>query len=140
MPLPRTWRPIGPRIAGIASAAALTVIMALLWFGFDDETRAAVTPFQRGTVIAMFALGFSCLYAMARSRVEAREDGITVVNGFRRRELEWPQVVAAHLGRGAPWATLDLADGTTLSAMGIQSSDGARARTAISELRALVDR
>ena len=29
-----------------------------------------------------------------------------------------------HLPPGAPWATLDLADGTTISAMAIQGSDG----------------
>ncbi len=35
-----------------------------------------------------------------------------------------------HLPPGAPWATLDLADGTTISAMAFQGSDGARAQTA----------
>jgi hypothetical protein len=35
---------------------------------------------------------------------------------------------------------LDLADGTSLPAMGIQGSDGARARTAVRELRALLAR
>jgi hypothetical protein len=35
---------------------------------------------------------------------------------------------------------LDLADGTTASAMGIQGSDGDRARLAVRQLRALIDR
>ena len=39
--------------------------------------------------------------------------------------------------RGALEA-LDLSDGTTLSMIGIQGSDGARARRAVRELRALV--
>jgi hypothetical protein len=36
--------------------------------------------------------------------------------------------------------TLDLADGTTVPAMGIQASDGGRARAALRDLRALIDR
>ena len=44
----------------------------------------------------------------------------------------------AHLPPGAPWVTLDLDDGTTVSAMGIQGSDGARAQTALRELRAVL--
>jgi hypothetical protein len=41
---------------------------------------------------------------------------------------------------GAPFPTLDLADGTSRLALGIQSSDGDRARQAVRELRALVAR
>jgi hypothetical protein len=41
---------------------------------------------------------------------------------------------------GAPWVTLDLADGTAVPAMGIQASDGGRARLALRELRALIER
>jgi len=138
--LPRTWRPLGPRVAGIVAGGALVVVTALLWIGFDDETRAAVTPFQRGTVLAFVLLGFGCLYALGRSRVQAREDRLVVVNGYRRHELAWAQVLAVRLGQGAPWVTLDLADGTSLPAMGIQASDGARARAAVRDLRRLVDR
>ena len=112
---------------------------SFLWFGFDEETRDAITPFQRGTVIALGLLGLSCLYALIRSRVVADTDRLTVVNGYRRHDFEWAEVIAVRLPPGAPWVTLDLADGTTCSAMGIQGSDGPRAKTAVRELRALVD-
>lgn len=135
-----TWRPLGPRIAGFAAGGALLAITAMLWIGFDDETRAAVTPFQRGTVIALGLLGFGCLYALARSRVVATEERLVVVNGYRRREYEWAEVVAVRLDPGAPWVTLDLADGSTASAMGIQGSDGRRAKDAVRQLRRLLDR
>ncbi len=138
--LPHTWRPLGPRIAGIVAGGALLVITGFLWVGFDQETRDAVTPFQRGTVVAMFLLGFACLYAVARSRAEARDASLVVVNGYRRHEYAWAEIVAVRLAPGAPWVTLDLADGTTVSVMGIQGSDGARARSAVRQLRALVDR
>jgi hypothetical protein len=63
-----------------------------------------------------------------------------VVNGFRTRRLEWEQVLGVHLPAGAPWATLDLADGTTISAMAFQGSDGKAARDGVRQLRALIDR
>ena len=138
--LPIIWRPLGPRIAGAVSGAGLVIVMTLLWIGFDDETRRSVTPFQRGTMVAMFLLGFACLYALIRSRVEARSDRLVVVNGYRRHEYEWAEIVAVRLPPGAPWVTLDLGDGTTASAMGIQGSDGGRAETAVRQLRVLVDR
>ena len=139
MPLPHTWRPLGPRIAGAVAGGALLVITLFLWIGFDEETRDAVTPLQRGTVILLGLIGFACLYALIRSRVDAEMDRLIVVNGYRRHEYEWAQIVGVHLPPGAPWVTLDLADGNTVSVMGIQGSDGARAKQAVRQLRALVD-
>jgi hypothetical protein len=137
--LPHTWRPLGPRIAGAVAGAVMVVMALFLWFGFDAETKAAITPFQRGTVIAFGLVGLGALFALIRSRVVAQQDRLTVVNGYRRRDFEWAEVIAVHLPPGAPWVTLDLADGNSVSAMGIQSSDGQRARIAVHELRALVD-
>ena len=137
--LPVTWRPLGPRIAGPVAGGALVVVTALLWIGFDEETKAAVSWLQRLTVLGFGALGFACLYALARSRVQAREQGLLVVNGYRRHEYDWAEIVAVRLSPGAPWVTLDLADGTSAPAMGIQSSDGLRAKRAVRELRLLVD-
>lgn len=138
--LPHTWRPLGVRVAGIILGAGLVLVFALTWIGFDDETRAKFTAFQKGTLAFMGLLAFAAWYALVRSRVVAERERLVVVNGYRRREFEWAQVVAVHLPPGAPWVTLDLADGTVVSAMGIQGSDGARARRAVAELRALVDR
>jgi hypothetical protein len=75
---------------------------------------------------------------MARSRVVAERDRLVVVNGYRRHEYSWPEVLAVHLPPGAPWAVLDLADGTSAPAMGIQGSDGGRARLAVRQLRTLL--
>ena len=107
---------------------------------FDAEIRARFTIFQRGTLVFLGLLVAALIHALTRSRIVAERDRLVVVNGYKRREFEWPEVVAVHLPLGAPWATLDLSDGTTVSAMGIQGSDGARARTAVRELRALLDR
>ena len=91
------------------------------------------------TLVALGLLAASLGYALSRSRVVAETDRLVVVNGYRRHEYEYAQVVEAYMPPGAPWVTLDLADGTTVSAMGIQGSDGLRAQAALRELRA-VDR
>jgi hypothetical protein len=135
--LPRTWRPLGPRIAG--GGLVLVVMAMVLWFTFDEETRDAISPLQRGTVLALGAAMLALLHALARSRVVAETGRLTVVNGYRRRDLAWAEVVAVRLPPGAPWVTLDLADGSTCAAMGIQGSDGQRAKDAVRELRGLVD-
>jgi hypothetical protein len=126
-------------MAGAVFGGALLVVCAFAWFGFDEETRAKFTPFQRGTLVFLGLLGFAVFYALVRSRVVATADRLVVVNGFRRREYEWPEIIAVHLPPGAPWAVLDLSDGTSAPAMGIQGSDGARAATAVRQLRALID-
>lgn len=137
--LPRTWRPLGVRIAGVVFGGALFVVCAVAWLGFDAETRARFTFFQRATLVGLGLLAFGCLHALTRSRVVAASTGLLVVNGYRTRRLAWAEVIGVHLPAGAPWVTLDLADGSTVSAMGIQGSDGARARQAVRELRRLAD-
>jgi hypothetical protein len=137
--LPHTWRPFGVRMAGAVFGGALLVVCAFAWFGFDAETRSRFTIFQRGTLVFLGLLAFSVWFALVRSRVVAEEDRLVVVNGYRRRVLAWPEVVAVHLPPGAPWVTLDLADGTTAAAMGIQGSDGDRARRAVRDLRRILE-
>ena len=138
--LPHTWRPFGIRVAVIGFGLMLLVVCAAAWFGFDESVRDRFNLLQRLTLVVMGA-GFAiCGWALGRARVTAEMEALVVVNGFRTRQLEWEQVVAIHLPEGAPWATLDLTDGTTISAMGIQGSDGQRARDAVRQVRALIDR
>lgn len=136
--LPHTWRPFGVRMAGIMAGVGLFAICAVAWFAFDDATRAKFTPFQRGTLVALGLLIFACGHALTRSRVVAETGRLVVVNGYRRHVYSWPEVITVSLPRGAPWAVLDLADGTSQAVMGIQGSDGDRAKRAVRELRALL--
>ena len=104
-----------------------------------DWARPQASP-ARVTLLAMGA-GFAVIgWALGRARVTAEQASLVVVNGFRTRRLEWEQVLGVHLPSGAPWATLDLADGTTISAMAFQGSDGKVARDGVRQLRALIDR
>ena len=138
--LPHTWRPMGVRYAVVGFGSMLFIVCAAAWFGFDDSVRERFDVLQRLTVLAMGAALVACGWALGRARVTAEMESLVVVNGFRTRHLAWEQVLGIHLPEGAPWATLDLADGTTISVMALQGSDGRRARDGVRQLRALIDR
>ena len=136
--LPHTWRPFGPRMAAVVFGVVLVGAFAWLWVNFDDDTPASVNVYERGTVIGLVLLGLALLNGLARSRVVAREDGLTIVNGYRKRELAWSEVGRVRMPQGAPWPHLDLGEDERVSLMGIHASDGQRAAVAIRELRAVV--
>jgi hypothetical protein len=136
--LPHTWRPLGPRIAGVVFSVVLVGAFAGLWISFPEQTKQDINVLQRATVIAFVLIGVGLLLGMARSRITATTDALVVVNGYRKRTFEWAEVIAVQMPPGAPWPKLDIADGSTVSAMGIQGSDGARARTAVKQLQALL--
>ena len=137
--LPHTWRPFGVRVAVWVLGGLLLVLVVAVWIGLGAKVRAQFTGFQRGTLVFMALLLFVTYNALVRSRVTATREGLTVLNGYRKRTFEWSQVIAVSLRRGAPWGTLDLSDGTTVSLIGVQGSDGARARRAIREIRAAIE-
>ena len=137
--LPTTFRPLGVRIAAIAFGVLLFGVTAVMWLTFPERVRDAFTVAQRGTVLVM-GLGVIVVgHALARCRIDAEEEGLRVVNGYRTHRLAWAQVLAVRMAPGNPWVVLELADGTTLSALGIQGSDGARAQRQVRRLRALID-
>lgn len=136
--LPHTWRPFGAVIAGTLFGVMLLVLLVFVWIAFGAADRARFDTFQRATLVFLGLLAFATWFAVVRCRLSARSDGITIVNGYRRRDYEWPQVLAITLGRGAPWARIDLSDGTTVSVVAIQGSDGTRAVRAVQSLRRLI--
>jgi hypothetical protein len=137
--LPHRFRPFGVRFATYLCGSLLLVVTLVIWFAFPAETRATFTAYQLATIIALGAGAAVCGYALSRSRVDAREDGLTVVNGYKARQFEWSEIIAVNLRPGSPWVILDLSDGTTCAAMGIQGSDGPRATRQVRMLRALVE-
>jgi hypothetical protein len=137
--LPLRFRPLGVRIAAIVLALVLALVVTVIWLQFPPDVRESFTLFQKLTLL-VFALVIAAIgYALARCRVDADEGGLTVVNGYRRHTYDWGQVVAVTMRPGNPWAVLDLSDGTSQPAMGIQGSDGGRAQAQVRRLRALVD-
>lgn len=136
--LPHTWRPFGARIAVWLLGGLLFAVCIAVWIAIGDEVRSQFTSFERATLVFIAVLLAVTYNALLRSRITATTEGLTVVNGYRKRSYEWSQVIGMSLSRGAPWGTLDLSDGTTISVIGVQGSDGARARRAVREIRAAI--
>jgi hypothetical protein len=133
------FRPLGVRVVATVLAVMLVLLCTVIWVQFPAHVRASFTLVQK---LTLFVIGFligAIGHALARSRIDADETGLTVVNGYRRYRYDWSQVVAVTMRSGNPWAVLDLSDGTSQAAMGIQGSDGARAQAQVRRLRALVD-
>ncbi|MFI1616838.1 PH domain-containing protein [Streptomyces lydicus] len=130
--LPVTFRPTRTRVVlyavGLAQLAALTAIALAL---------PTLTGGERISFIVTGLLVGAVLLLLSRPRVVARQEGVTVVNLTTRRELAWAQIVRVNLRQGDPWVHLDLADGTSLPAMGIQP--GIAREQALRDARALRD-
>jgi hypothetical protein len=133
-PLPVTWRPRRTPIIAYALAVVVVVggvVLAIVlppMFGLPDRIGMVV--------FALLVAGM--LHLLGRLRVTADERGITVVNPFRVHRYEWAEVLDVTMSEGDPWPKLDLANGVSLGAMGIQSTERERSRKAVSELSALI--
>ncbi|MFD8308978.1 PH domain-containing protein [Streptomyces sp. NPDC059690] len=113
--LPVTFRPGRTRAvlltAGVAIFVVITVVALLL---------EGLGPGERLSFIVTGALMAGVLALLARVKVVADETGVTVVNIATRRHLDWPEILHVNLRPGDPWVFLDLSDGTSLPALGIQ--------------------
>lgn len=135
--LPVTFRPLGVRVAVVVLGLGLVAVTATIWFAFPERTRDAFTVLQQLTVLG-FGLAYAVMgHAMGRCRIDARGDGLLVVNGYRSHFYPWARISRITLRNGAPWGLIELTDGTTAPAMGIQGSDGARAVRHVKQLRAI---
>lgn len=138
--LPHTWRPMGTRFAITIGMIGVFVVCVGGYFGLPARDRGQIFGFWDLVLFGLLGAVFLLIWwALFRCRLTASESGLTVVNGLRTREFEWAQVVSITMPQGAPWATLDIADGTSVAVVGIQASDGGRARAAVREVRALLD-
>lgn len=125
---PRLGRLVPHALAVVSFATVLAISLAMPLFHAADRAGLIIT----GAAVAV------ALYFFGRCQLRAGPAGLTVVNILRTTELDWAQVIDARMEPGEPWPTLDLADGTTIAAMGIQAADGDRAKQALARLRALI--
>lgn len=128
------WRPRTTRIVAYITAGVFVLGLTVL--------AVVVAPqfglFDRFLMVAFGGFVAWILHMLARCRVAADESGLTVVNPFRTRRFEWPEVVDVSMSVGEPWPTLDLADGTSIGAMGINGAEKTLAARQLSELKALL--
>ncbi|MGW6983327.1 PH domain-containing protein [Streptomyces sp. NPDC054932] len=128
--LPVTFRPTRTRVVllgvGLAMFVTITAIAVML---------ERLQPGERISFVFTAVLLSSVLVLLSRPKVVADETGVTVVNLTTTRRLEWAQILRVNLRPGDPWVFLDLSDGTSLPALGIQP--GVAKQQAIGDARAL---
>ncbi|GLW45912.1 membrane protein [Streptomyces sp. NBRC 14336] len=128
--LPVTFRPGRTRAVLLTAGAAILVVITAVALLLEK-----LGPGERLSFILTGALMFGVLAMLARVKVVAEDSGVTVVNIASRRRLEWAEIIQVNLRPGDPWVFLDLSDGTSLPALGIQP--GIAKRQAIADARAL---
>ncbi|MFD7096262.1 PH domain-containing protein [Streptomyces xanthophaeus] len=128
--LPVTFRPT--RTRAVLLGVGLVMFVTITTVAFLLENLA---PGERISFVFTAALLTSVLVLLSRPKVVADESGVTVVNLTTTRRLEWAQILRVNLRPGDPWVFLDLSDGTSLPALGIQP--GVARQQAVSDARAL---
>ncbi|WP_461007225.1 PH domain-containing protein [Streptomyces capparidis] len=139
--LPVTFRPGRTRAVLLGIGAVLLVVFTVIAVALPGGSGpGAWNLADRLTFVGSGLLIFAVLLVLSRPKVVADEDGVTVVNLTVRRRLAWAEVLRVNLRPGDPWVYLDLADGTTMAAMGIQPGVGrAQAIRDARTLRALAE-
>jgi len=128
--LPVTFRPGRTRAVLLTAGAAIFVVISAVALLLEK-----LGPGERLSFVFTGALMFGVLALLARVKVVADDSGVTVVNIASRRHLEWAEILQVNLRPGDPWVFLNLSDGTSLPALGIQP--GIAKQRAIADARAL---
>ncbi|GAA2359693.1 PH domain-containing protein [Streptomyces carpaticus] len=132
--LPVVFRPVLTRIILMVTGAVVLAVLLVI---------AVIVPVSastwglgdRFTVAGTGLAAWGVLAVLCRPKVLADAEGVTVVNLTAKRRLAWAEIIRVSLRPGDPWVTLDLADGTTMAAMGIQP--GLARERALADARAL---
>ncbi|WP_149179019.1 PH domain-containing protein [Streptomyces sp. TRM49041] len=133
--LPVTFRPRRTRAVLLTIGAAMFAVITVVAVTLDR-----LHPGERMSFILTAALFYGVLILLSRPKVVADEDGVIVVNLTRTRRLAWAEILRVNLRVGDPWVFLDLSDGTSLPALGIQPGIGkAQAIRDAQTLRALAE-
>ncbi|MFI7274773.1 PH domain-containing protein [Streptomyces sp. NPDC049879] len=139
-PLPVTFRPTVTRVVLLAIGFSVLAVMTVIAFLLPAQGAVVWGTGDRAAFVGSGLLVLGVTLLLARPRVTADRDGVTVVNLTTTRRLAWAQIVRVTLRPGDPWVTLDLADGTVLAVMAIQPGvSRARSMEQARTLRALAE-
>lgn len=133
----KTFRPGGARVVAYAVAVIMLAVTFVIAWALPDDiyftTAETVTLWL--IILAMLVL----LHGVGRSYVRVSDDGVEVLNGYKRRVVLWGDIEGFAMNTGAPWPTLVTKDDERVNLFGIQGSDGKYAREAVSYLRGRLD-
>jgi Bacterial PH domain len=139
--LPITFRPRRTRAVLLGVGAVLLVVFTAVAVLLPVDGPNGWGAGDSAAFLSSGLMIFAVLVLLARPKIVAERDGVTVVNVRARRHLEWAELVRVNLRPGDPWVYLDLADGTSMAAMGIQPGAGReQAIRAARRLRDLAER
>lgn len=122
------------------AAIAVVIIFSAVATALRGDTEGGGV-FGVADQIAMVGLGLlgaAGILSLTRPRVEADAERIKIRNVVGSYELPWQVVRAVRFDRGAPWASLELADDDVVAVMAVQAADKEYAVAAVRELRALL--
>ncbi|MEU2131681.1 PH domain-containing protein [Streptomyces sp. NPDC018352] len=128
--LPVTFRPTRTRVVLLTVGAVMFLVITVVALTLEQ-----LGPGERASFVFTALLFFGVLALLSRPKVVASEDGVTVVNLTRTRRLSWAEILRVNLRVGDPWVFLDLSDGTSMPALGIQP--GIAKQQAIRDARTL---
>ncbi|MFD3500894.1 PH domain-containing protein [Streptomyces sp. NPDC058678] len=128
--LPITFRPGRTRAVLLTAGLAIFVVITTVAILLEQLSSG-----ERLSFVFTGALLFGVLLLLARPKVVADESGVTVVNIASKRRLDWAEIIQVNLRPGDPWVFLNLSDGTSLPALGIQP--GIAKQRAIADARTL---
>ncbi|MEU1533074.1 PH domain-containing protein [Streptomyces fagopyri] len=139
--LPVTFRPSRTRAVLLTAGVSIFVVITTVAMLLEQ-----LSPGERASFVFTGALLLGVLVLLSRPKVVADESGVTVVNIAGSRHLEWAEILQVNLRPGDPWVFLNLSDGTSLPALGIQPGiarqraiDDARTLRALAEARSIGD-
>ncbi|THA75218.1 PH domain-containing protein [Streptomyces sp. A0642] len=113
--LPVTFRPTLTRVVLLSVGAAMFAVITVVAFTLEQLSGG-----ERVSFVFTALLFFGVLALLSRPKIVADDSGVTVVNITRTRRLSWAEIVRVNLRVGDPWVFLDLSDGTSMPALGIQ--------------------
>lgn len=130
-----SWQTYRPNLGRKIPLALASVVLVLTVGAAISLSGGALFSYVwRVSMPVVSAIVILVLLLVARPSLKLSDEGLVVVNILRSQKLEWSQILAVRFAKDAPWASLDLADGTKLNLMAIQNADGPRARAMAIEI------
>ncbi|WP_431837194.1 PH domain-containing protein [Cellulomonas sp. Y8] len=130
---PRAARVVTGTLAVVVALATALLIVLLATTGVEGWSTADLSGIA---LVGLAIVGF--LWRQATVSATPTAEGLRVRNLASTRTVAWGEIVWVRFGEGRPWVQLDLDDGDTLAVMGVQRSDGERARHEAKRLATLV--
>lgn len=128
------YRPHRVRIVCAIGAVCIFVLFTIIGVALTNAT------FKPGDKYAMIGLGVvfaAGIMLIARPRVQADAEGVSVRNIIGGYRLPWDVVRQVKFDRGQPWLYLELENDDTVAVLAVQAADKQRAVEAVRCLRSL---